>query len=349
MALAALSPPDPDDPAPDAPVAGERPADPPKVRDRAWLLSLLPAFPLILLVLRLWYVSRQDLPTMLLLVQFASPLGPISALLITLIWAFPLVVLVVAVLGALLRASSPDALRSRLGRASARLPDWVVLLSVLLAALTWQLRFLPALAMLTLAILGLEVRIRHGDRAWYVLGVGLPALVAVLELAWTGPAVAAAIRGAEPVTALLLLVPPLATPALTGRLPARLARPVTSGTALAAGLLAPFAIAAIFLQTPVLPITALQLSAPDNAPDQVLRGFVIDVDDTMTTVLAEDGVVHFLPNARIRSKILCPDSAEPPTSLVDVHGWPVEETALEWIAPHRDRTPVDPRCQGRPG
>jgi hypothetical protein len=255
----------------------------------------------------------------------------------------------VAVLGALLRASSPDALRSRLGRASARLPDWVVLLSVLLAALTWQLRFLPALAMLTLAILGLEVRIRHGDRAWYVLGLGVPAAVAVFELAWTGPAVAAAVRGGEAVTALLLLVPPLVTPALTGRVPARLARPVTSGTALAAGLLAPFILAAIFLRTPVLPITALQLSTRDDGPDQVLRGFVIDVDDTMTTLLDEDGVVRFLPNGQIRSKILCPDSAAPPTSLVEVHGWPVEETALEWIAPHRERTAIDPRCQGRPG
>lgn len=320
-----------------------------QVRDRAWLLALLPAFPVMLLVLRLWYQSRQDLPTMLLLVQYASPLGPISALLITLIWVFPVTVLVVAALGALLRASTPDALRSRLGRISARLPDWVVLLSVLVAALTWQLRFLPALVMLMLMVLGLEVRIRHGDRAWLVLGLGLPALVGVAEYAWTGPALAAALRGGEHVTALLLAVPPLVTPALTGRIPARTARSVASGSAMAAGLLAPFVLAAVFLRTPVLPVTALQLGgAGAHGPDQVLRGFVINVDDTMTTVLDEDGTVHFLLNGLVVSKILCPDSGQPPSSQVEVHGWPVEETALEWIAPHRVQTVVDPRCQGRP-
>jgi hypothetical protein len=334
----------------DAGVEGPAPsAGTPRVRDRAWMLALLPAFPVMLLVLRLWYQSRQDLPTMLLLVQYASPLGPISALLITLIWVFPVAVLVAASLGAMLRASTPDALRSRLGRASARLPDWVVLLSVLVAALTWQLRFLPALVMLTLMVLGLEVRIRHGDRAWSVLGLGLPAVVAVAEFGWTGPALADAVRAGEQVTVLLLGVPPLATLALTGRIPARMARSVTSGSAMAAGLLAPFMLAAVFLRTPVLPVTALQLSgASAGEPDRVLRGFVINVDDTMTTVLDEDGTVHFLPNAQVVSKILCPDSGEPPSSQVDVHGWPVEETALEWIAPHRVPTAVDSRCQGRP-
>jgi hypothetical protein len=315
----------------------------PRVRDRAWLLALLPAFPLVLLVLRLWYLSRQDLPTMLLLVQYASPLGPISALLITLIWVFPVVVLVLAALGALLRASDPDPLRSRLGRASARLPDWVVVLAVLVAGFTWQLRFVPALGMLTLMILGLEVRIRHGDRAWYLLGLGLPALVAALQYAWTAPAIAAALDGGEAVTTLLLLVPPAATLALTGRIPAGSARSVTSGSAMAAGLIAPFALAAVFLRTPVLPITALELDSGG-----VLRGFVINVDDTMTTVLDEAGLVHFLPNADVRSKTLCADTGRPPSSQVEVHGWPVEQTALEWIAPHRDQAGTDPRCSGRP-
>ena len=315
----------------------------PRVRDRAWLLALLPAFPLVLLVLRLWYLSRQDLPTMLLLVQYASPLGPISALLITLIWAFPVVVLVGAALGALLRASAPDPMASRLGRGSARLPDWVVVLAVLVAALTWQLRFLPSLALLTLMILGLEVRIRHGDRAWFVLGLALPALVAAVEYGWTGPAIVAGFRAGEPVSVLLFLVPPVATLALTGRIPAGTARSVTSGSAMAAGLVAPFALAAVFLRTPVLPITAVELDS-----GSVLRGFVINVDDTRTTVLDEDGAVHFLPNASVRSRILCPDSGEPPSSTVEVHGWPVEQTALGWIAPHREPTGVDPRCAGRP-
>src|SRR5262249_8867423 len=174
------------DPPAGAPTAGAPTSQP--VHDTAWLLSLLPVFPLVLLVLRLWTLSRQDLATMLLLVQNASPLGPISALLITLIWAFPAGVLVLAALGALLRASWAGAMRSGLGRVSARLPDWVVVLAVLVAALTWQLRFLPALLMLTLTILGLEVRIRHPGRVWLAFGVMLPLCLAAAEYTWFGPA-----------------------------------------------------------------------------------------------------------------------------------------------------------------
>lgn len=320
------------------------------VRDRAWLLTLLPTFPLVLLALRLWYLSRQDLPTMLLLVQNASPLGPISALMITLIWAFPVVILIGSALGALLWASWDGAMQSRLGRASARTPDWVVVLAVLVAGVTWQLRFLPALLMLTLMILGLEVRIRHGGRAWLLLAVALPVCVAVAEYVWSAPAIAAAVRAGEGTTAVLLLVPPAATAALTGPVPGRAARPVTAGTAMVAGLLMPFLVAAVFLRTPVLPIAALELDDDPRtgSPPEVLRGYVIGVDDTMTTVLDEQGVVRFIPNQQVRSRTLCPDLARAPTSVVEVHAWPVEETVLEWVAPHRPPVPLDPRCRGRP-
>jgi hypothetical protein len=321
----------------------------PPARDRQWLLSLLPVFPIVLLVLRLWYLSGQDLPTMLLLVQHVSPVGPVSALLITLLWVFPVAVLVTAALGALLRASAPDPLRSRLGRASARTPDWVLILAALIAAITWQLRFLPTLLMLGLMIVGLLARIRYGGRVWWILAVPLPLLVAAAEYAWTGPAIAAAVRAGEAVTAVLLLVPPAVTVALTGPIPAAVARPVTARTALAAALLAPFVVGALFLRTPVLPTIALEVAADHaGAGPEVLRGYVIDVDDTMTTVLDEQGTVRFLPNPRVRSKILCPAQTEAPASGTEVHGWPVEETVLEWVAPQRRLTGADPRCQGRP-
>ncbi len=321
----------------------------PPARDRAWLLALLPAFPLVLLVLRLWYLSRQDLPTMLLLMQNANPLGAISALMITLIWVFPVVVLVGAALGALLRASRTDAMQSRLGRASARTPDWVILLAVLVAAVTWQLRFLPTLLMLTLMVLGLEVRIRHGDRAWLWLAVVLPLCVAAVEYIWFASAIAQAVRTGEHTTAVLLILPPAAAVALTGRIPASAARTVTSGTALVAGLLAPFLVTAVFLRTPVLPLTALQLDPARQSHHQptMLRGYVITVDDTMTTLLDEQGKVSFVPNQQVLSKTLCPDTTRAPASEVEVHGWPVEETVLEWVAPHRQPT-SDRRCQGRP-
>jgi hypothetical protein len=329
------------------PLPGHPPVGPP-VRDRQWLLSLLPAFPLVLLVLRLWTLAGQDLPTMLLLVQHVSPIGPVSALVITLLWVFPVVVLVTGALGALLRASAEDPLRSRLGRASSRMPDWVLILSGLVAVVTWQLRFLPALLMLALMITGLLAWIRYGGWVWRILGLALPAVVAVAEYVWFGGAIAAAARAGEVVTTVLLVLPPVVTFALTGPVPAAAARPVAARTALFAGLLAPFIVGALFLRTPVLPSIALEIDRPGGRPPEVVRGFVIDVDDTATTLLDEQGLVRFVPNGQVRSKTLCPGPGEPPASVVDVHGWPVEQTLLGWVAPAQRRPVDDPRCRGRP-
>src|ERR1700755_2014445 len=94
------------------------------------MVTVLPAFPLVLLVLRLWYLSRQDLPTMLLLVQNVSPLGMISALFVTLIWTVPAVILVIRSLGGILLVSAPDeAGRSMLAVSALRMPDWVGLVA----------------------------------------------------------------------------------------------------------------------------------------------------------------------------------------------------------------------------
>jgi hypothetical protein len=322
------------------------------VRDRQWLLALLPVFPLVLLVLRLWYLSRQDIQTMLLLLQYVSSLGLISTLLITLLWAVPVVILVTKALGGLLRVSTPDAAPSWLARASAWIPDWVVLLAAPLAALIWQLRFLPALAMVLLAILGLEARIRHGagTRLAWIVCVALPLVVAAAAYSWMAPAIAHAIRAGEVVTAMLLMIPPGLTALLTGPVPARAARLVTHWAATLSVPLFPFVLGAIFLRAPVLPTVALEVDAEpkDGIPPQVVIGQVITVDDTMTTVLDRQGTVRFVPNGQLVSKTLCPDAGQAPNSVVDVHGWLVEQTWLNWMAPAHTPSPPDPRCQGRP-
>jgi hypothetical protein len=338
-----------------APSARDRSRRDAPVRDQQWLLPLLPAFPLILLVLRLWYLSRQNLPTMLLLLQYVSPLGLISALLITLIWVLPVVILVGRALGALLWVSAPSeaaALRSWLTSLSLRMPDWVVFMAVLLAALTWQMRFLPALLMVSLAILGLVVRDRDtaSARRVQVVCVALPIAAAVAAYAWLGPAIADAFRKHETVTAALLLLPPGLAALLTGPVPGRTARLATHWVAVGAALLAPFLIGAVFLRAPILPTVAIEVDPDthDATPPEVLSGHIITVDDRMTTLLDRQGVVRFVPNDQLVSKTLCPENNQVPFSVVSVHGWAVEETALEWLAPAPGRTPEDPRCQGRP-
>ncbi|HEX5205463.1 hypothetical protein ACFQS1_29155 [Paractinoplanes rhizophilus] len=314
-----------------------------------WLLTVLPAFPLVLLVLRLWYLSRQDLPTMLLLVQYISPLGMISALFITLIWSVPAVILVLRALGGILVISRPDdAGRSLLAVTALRMPDWVVLLATMLAAFTWQLRLLPTLAMLVVSILGVTATLRFRAERWLLawITVGVPVFVGALVLIFVWPGIVAALRAGEVTTALLLGVPPLLGPLLTGPVPAWSAQLVTHWPAVGAALVAPLAVGVIFLRAPVLPNSAVEVG-PAAGAQEVVRGQLISVDDTATTVLRSDGEVVFIPNEQVRSKTLCPEPVRPPDSVVSVRGWPVEESALSWIAPtHRD-SEVDPRCLGR--
>jgi len=315
-----------------------------------WLLTALPAFPLVLLVLRLWYLSRQDLPTMLMLVQYVSPLGMISALFITLIWTVPAVILVLRVLGGILLVSAPDdAGRSLVAVTALRMPDWVVLLAVMLAGFTWQLRLLPALGLLVVAVLGLTAVQRFRAERWLMLWitVGVPVLFGALVLVFVWPGIVAALRAGETSTALLLGAPPLLGPLLTGPVPAWSARLVTHWPAVGAALVAPFVIGVVFLRAPVLPNSAVEVGTP-GGPVHVVRGQLITVDDTSNTVLEGGGEVTFILNGEVRSKTLCPEPVHPPDSTVSVRGWPVEASALSWVAPTRPVTDVDPRCLGRP-
>ncbi len=318
--------------------------------EQNWLLAVLPAFPLVLLALRLWYLSRQDLPTMLLLVQYVSPFGMISALVITLIWTVPAVVLPLRALGGLLLVSAKDpAGRSLLAVTALRMPDWVVLLAALLAALTWQLRFLPALLLLLLSIIGLTAWQRHRDEPLVLvaLTVVVPAVAAVLTYAWLAPGIGAAVRAREWSTATLFVLPPLLALLLTGPVPARFARLATHWPAVGAALLAPLAIGVVFLRAPILPNAAVEVTQGDGRV-AVLNGHIVTVDDTTTTLLDRAGRVRFLANGDVRSKTLCPEAAQAPATVVGVRGWHVEQSALEWIAPARRPEAPDPRCLGRP-
>jgi hypothetical protein len=314
-----------------------------------WLLSLLPAFPLVLLVLRLWYLSRQDLSTMLLLVQYVSPLGLISALVITLIWTVPAVVLVLRALGGLLLISATEPGRSQLAVIAQRMPDWVVVIAAGLAGLTWQLRFLPALLMLLVSIIGVTAWQRHPDQRGVLrlLTVGVPVAAAVAAYAWVWPGIAEALREGEVSTLLLLALPPVLACGLTGPVPARAARAAIHWPAAVGALFAPFAIGAAFLNAPILPVAALEFGPADRPPD-VIRGHVIVVDDTTTTLIDSAGRVQFLPNGDVRTKALCPDAVRPPATVVTVRGWHVEDSTLEWAAPARRVDQTDPRCLGRP-
>lgn len=321
----------------------------PEARGFQWTLTLLPAFPVVLLVLRLWQLSRQDPNTMLLLVQNVSPVDLVSSLVIALMWVPPAVLLAGQALGLLYQVSRPDGRSSWLTRTADRTPNWAVAFTVMWAVLTWQLRFLPLLVMLSLAILALTVHKRHPDqpRLCRLASVWLPIAVAVVLLGWLLPGVVAAFAGGEVVLALLLVVPLLAMPLLTGPLPDRGSRAVTHAPAAAGALAGPFVLIVIFLHTPVLPSIAVEVDRP--APDVVL-GHAVNTDDTMTTLLDDTGTIRYVPNDSVVAKVLCGGAERPPASTVEVHGWHVEQAVLEWLLPNGEpHPPKDVRCSGRVG
>ena len=101
-------------------------------------------------------------------------------------------------------------------------------------------------------------------------------------------------------------MPPLLGPLLTGPVPPWAARLATHWPAVGAALVAPLVIGVVFLRAPVLPNSAVEVG-PADGPVHVVRGQLIAVDDTSTTVLQRDGEVTFVPNDQVRSKTLCPE------------------------------------------
>ncbi len=301
-----------------------------RTRDRQWLWALLPVFPLVLLALRLWYLSRQNISTMLLLIQHVNPIGLISWLVIKLIWIFPIGVLVGWMVGTLSRISAPHALSPRLARIAYRLPGWVVVVAVVTAAVTWQLRFLPLLGMITVTTSALILRESGRSRLERFASRVLPVAAAVFGYLWFLPAGMEAARGDDPLTAVLLLLPPLLTVVLSGPLPAVAAQPVTIAAGSGLALLVPLLIAAAFLRAPVMPLSMLEIDDQDpTTPTEVVVGYVVTVDDRMTTLLNAHGAISFIPTENVVSRALCPDPTnQPPISDIRVRGWHVEQTLL---------------------
>ncbi|MDT5043356.1 MAG: hypothetical protein QOE51_4341 [Actinoplanes sp.] len=100
------------------------------------------------------------------------------------------------------------------------------------------------------------------------------------------------------------------------------------------------------MRAPTLPTSALEIT--DGKTTEVLRGHVITVDDMEVTILDREGQVQLVPNGHVYTRTICPETAQAPSSAVDVRGRPAEDSVLEWVAPTRRMAEADPRCLGRP-
>jgi hypothetical protein len=213
-----------------------------------------------------------------------------------------------------------------------------------LAAITWQLMFLPLLIVAACAAFQVDL-FAKGRRV-----VGSLAALALLAgyglLVW--PTVAAAWTGGELVPLLLLVAPALLALTVAGPLVPGLVRPVGVLTHV---MLAGFLIWAAFpfVTTPVLPLNVIVAEFPDATAPAYIRGNVISVDDVNTVILKERGGVQYVPDGVIREQYLCPNAEDVPRYRLRIHGLRLEDSALRAIGRNvRPLTPVNPACRAAP-
>ncbi|GAA2213791.1 hypothetical protein GCM10009850_092540 [Nonomuraea monospora] len=319
-------------------------------QDRQWHIALLPAIPSLLLMLRIWYFSHESVDNAQLIVQHINPIGLITALLLTVLWLLPAATLGFRLAGSLLRLSVDEPLRFRVARLSTHIPGWVLGASMIVAALTWEIQFLPILLSIVLILATVELQLRFPTQEGLVATctslAGAGAIVVFYVFTW--PLAQEAMARQDVMVILLGLLPPLAL-LVNGPLPSRVAPWTTTAVASLLALSLAAIVVLEFVRIPILPVMAVEVGDGDGAATgrQVLSGYVITMDEQMTTFLDLRGALHFVTNDSIVSKTLCRDYSRAPYTDLAIRGHRLEQSVLETSGPDGLSRAVDQRCYGR--
>ncbi|WFE65801.1 transporter substrate-binding domain-containing protein [Micromonospora sp. WMMD714] len=334
--------------------------------------SLLVGVPVAVSALYLWIQSGGDRQFTLMLAQSINPINFLAAVSLSVVWVFPALPALVFIIGAVVLGAAVDGadrrrLRDRyaVARWTDRAPGWAVWGSILAAAASTPLVFVPAWA-LALRVVGRRgaagrVGGRRPGRGWVAVGLLLYAAV-------VGAAVGAALAEGEQALALIAGWPAvLLLTRATGPLrPGQVAAFVRAAALLA--VLLTLGVLYAVVSTPILPSTAIQVAVPTAAPPtpapsgspapndpdtdpptRQLRGYVVSTDDEATTVLSDRGGVEIVANDVIRSRVSCPSLVDLPGDSAELFGLPLRESLLKALARRQRPTTVqDPRCLLRP-
>lgn len=299
-------------------------------------------------VLRLWVEAGGDLQATLLLVSHVGPLNLIAALFATVTKPVTIALVTICALGGMMRATASSApagswLRehpSLAARIHGALPRWFIVMIFVAAALTWEIFYLGLLAPAAVATAQVGPwRLYH--RRWVAVLLSLAAMGCYWWV--VGPAVADAWRGDERLIAGLLLLSPLVSFGIAGPLPEWFARGFAT-VAQVAILWLVVQVAVEAVNAPILPVVVTEVSTTDG--NVLVRGHVINVNDTSTVILQEQGGVQFVPNEAVKSMVLCGTPREIPAFTTRVRDYHVEDSLLSALGRHRrPRTEIDPICR----
>ena len=272
----------------------------------------------------------------------------VAALFATVTKPITIVLVALFAVGGVLRAtvdSAPDGSRLKehppiATRILAVAPGWFVVATFVLAALTWEIFYLPLLVPAAVATVQVQPW-----RMYDLRPVAVVFSVGALALYWwlVGPAVLDAWRGGEKMIAALLALPPLVAFGIAGPLPAWSAR----GFAIVAQAAILWLIVQVGLQAitaPVLPVVVTEVNTTEGSV--ALRGHVISVDDLHTVILQEQGGVQYVANGAVKSMVLCGTPQEIPAFVTRVRDFHVEDSLLSAFGRHlRSRVEIDPICR----
>jgi hypothetical protein len=223
-------------------------------------------------------------------------------------------------------------------------PLWLLLTAFALAAMTWQILYLPLLVpafVLTFQAVPAYQRFPPRER----LAAFAAVLGAYVWVAW--PTLVEAVRQREIFVLAMFVLPPLLAPFTADPLPRLPARMLARIGQPAVVLMAAWSLLPI-LTVPVLPLTVTAVHTPATHPDPV-RGYVIGSDDQLTAILREGGGIRYVRNSDIDGRVLCPSPEELPVYRIWLRGFHVEDSLLEaWGRQRRPAAATDAACRHRP-
>jgi hypothetical protein len=308
--------------------------------ERQAFWTLVVGAPAAALILRLWVEAGGDLQTTLLLVANVGSINMVTAFLVTAMWLISTVLVGIMAIGTLTAHGLRDPAWTRSWRLwSARvtiaMPYPLRVAVFALAAVTWQILYLPLLA------LALCIVFRPASPGW-----AGRILAALAYAALFVPTLLSAVGDRAALPALLIVATPVLVLLGAARPLPRVAAVPFATVAQAVGIaLLPVAVLPT-ITAPVLPLTVVMVGDEGGSPPLPVRGYVVEVNDASTAVLRERGGVRFIANTAVTDRVLCPDPGQTPHYRLWLYRLHIEDSLLQGIGRlHRPAPEVDPRCR----
>jgi hypothetical protein len=314
--------------------------------------TLVVALPAVLALLRLWVEAGGQLQTTLLLVANVSATNLLATMLLTGTRLITMGLVAIFALGTILGVSAdaaqdagrPLRRRSLFARWTEATPLWFIVASFALAMVTWPILYLPLLLPAFVAVF--QTIPIYGELPTVQRLSGLAVVIALYGwLIW--PTVADAWRQREFFVVLLLTIPLLLAPLIGGAIPVPMVQ-ATSWVVQPTVVLLLLWAALPMIKAPVLPLTVTTTTG-DDGTSEFIRGYVIDTDDAMTTILLEHGGVRYVDTTTVEARVLCPSEEELPVYQLRVRDYHVEDSLLEALGRRvRPVTITDAACRNIP-